>query len=615
MGTNKKQLHYKWNWQLRSRPHELWELVSNTNRLFKNLNLPTVQPTDISYEINDGHLQLSYNSIKYNDAWIEEPYEWEYPYRYSVKRHYKNGGYEEVRIHVEMFPNSQGTRLQYQMWLTPKNKLAYYYTKIRHKLFLRAKLKSAFKKYAILVEKNQLPYQFENTSKVDRGSIVKLNETKQELQESTQNPVIAQKICDYISKADDIDLIRIEPHKLAQHWGEELKDVINGVLYGVKKGLLNFNWDLYCPRCRTIQQRCKTLNEVHEPIFCHDCNHEFSVNFNQSLQLSFRPNPLIRKIKDEFYSLAGPQEKPHVKIQQFIKPEKARYVNTYLEEGTYQLRCSEAEGIAVFKVTEEGQDTVNVRLTNFGLNGVAEISNRPNLIFENQTRTDQIFVLEKVEWNDKKLTASQVTSLQLFRDLFANEVLPKGEKIAVDKLTLMFTDIYDSTGMYHKEGEEHAISRVMEHFEILQDAVAKEDGALVKTIGDAIMAVFSNPDKAFKAFITAQEIISKDRRFDKSLKLKAGIHHGNCVAVNLNNKIDYFGSTVNIASRLVDAANENEIIISEDVASNEHIQQLLDEKYSHFNIQQEYVPLKGFDEQEFKLQRIHLEQSALRLVV
>ena len=615
MGTTQKQLHFKWNWKLQSKPEELWDLVSDTNRLFKNLNLPTVQPTDISYEINGGHLQLSYNSIKYNDAWIEEPYEWEYPYRYGVKRVFKSGAYHEARIHVELLPTNQGTKLQYQVWLKPKNKVALFYTRLKNKLFLRAKLKSTLKKYARIVEENKLPYQYTFSSKLERSSQTKLNEIRQKLGESTQYPSITNKLCEFISKADDIDLIRIEPHKLAHHWGEDSKDVINSILHAVKKGLLNFNWDLYCPRCRTIQQRCKTLNEVQAPIFCHDCNHEFSVNFNQSLQLSFRPNPLIRKVKDEFYSLAGPQEKPHVKVQQHLRPNQTRYVNTVLEEGTYQLHCSEAEGIAVFKVTEDGQETVNVKLTNFGLNGVIKISKKPNLIFENRTRSNQIFVLEKVDWDEKKLTAAQVTSLQLFRDLFANEVLPKGEKIAVDKLTLMFTDIYDSTAMYHQEGDDHAISRVIEHFEILQNAVAKEDGALVKTIGDAIMAVFSNPDKAFKAFIAAQEIISKDNRFAKSLKLKAGIHHGSCVAVNLNNKIDYFGSTVNIASRLVDSANENEIVISEDVAGNEHIQQLLEDKYSHFNIQQEHVPLRGFDREEFKLKRIHLKQSALRLVV
>lgn len=615
MGTGQKQLHFKWNWQLRAKPHALWNLVSNTNRLFKNLNLPSVHPTDISYEIKDGHLQLSYNSIKYNDAWIEEPYEWEYPYRYSVKRKYKKGAFEEAYIHVELLPNEKGTLLQYQIWLTPKNKFAYYFNKFKNKLFLRANLKKTFKKYALLVEKNQLPYQYSSSKKIDRSSANKLEEAKERLLEYDQNPKIAHKLCDFISRADDIDLVRIEPHKLAHHWNEDIKDVIHTVLYATKHGVLNFNWDIYCPRCRTIQQRCKTLNEVHEPIFCHDCNHEFKVDFGKSLQLSFRPNPLIRKVSDEFYSLSGPQEKPHVKIQQFLAPHQTRYVNTCLEEGTYQLHSSESEGLAVFKVTEDGKDTINVRITNFGLNGVVEISKQPNLIFENRTRTDQIFVLEKVAWDNRKLSASQVTSLQLFRDLFSSEVLPIGEKIAVDKLTLMFTDIYDSTAMYHEEGDDHAIGRVIEHFEILKNAVTKEDGALVKTIGDAIMAVFSSPEKAFRAFITAQEIISKDNRFDKSLKLKAGIHHGNCVAVNLNNKIDYFGSTVNMASRLVDTANENEIVISEDVASNEHIQTLLNEKYAHFNIQHEYASIKGFDQEEFVLQRIHLEQSALRLVV
>jgi len=615
MGTKQNQLHFKWNWILHSEPEKLWPLISDTNRLFKEIGLPAVQPTDISYEIKDGHLQLSYDNINATDAWIEEPYEWEYPYRYGVKKSFKSGPFEESKIEVDLFPHKKGTRLRYQIWATPKNRLLYYYIYLKYKTILRTKLKTAFKKYAELIKKDILPYQQASNSALDRRARKRLLKIKNALYKTDAENKIIDKLCEFISDADDIDLVRIEPLKLAECWNTSPGKVLNSTLYAVKKGLLNFNWDLYCPNCRTIQQRCKTLNEVHEPIFCHDCNREFSVNFNQSLQLSFSPNPLVRKISDKFHSLSGPQEKPHVRIQQYIKAGEKRYITADLHEDIYQLHCSESEGIAIFKVDENAHDTVKVRLTDLGLNGVVKISHRPNLIFENQTQKDQIFVFEKVAWDQNKITASQITSLQIFRDLFSNEVLPKGEKLAVDKLTLMFTDIYDSTAMYDKEGEDHAISRVIEHFEILQGAVAREGGALVKTIGDAIMAVFSEPDKAFKAFIAAQEIISQDNRFDKSLKLKAGIHHGSCVAVNLNNKIDYFGSTVNIASRLVDTANENEIVISQDVAKNDDIQRLLREKYSHFNIRQEPVSLKGFDRKMFNVRRIHLEQSALRLVI
>ncbi|MDX1587176.1 MAG: adenylate/guanylate cyclase domain-containing protein, partial [Balneolaceae bacterium] len=167
----------------------------------------------------------------------------------------------------------------------------------------------------------------------------------------------------------------------------------------------------------------------------------------------------------------------------------------------------------------------------------------------------------------------------------------------------------------HQDGDNHAVGRVIEHFDILHDAVAKEGGAVVKTIGDSVMAVFSNPAQAFRAFADAQKIIAKDKRFDKSLKLKAGIHHGSCVAVNLNSKIDYFGSTVNMASRLVDYADENEVVISEVVSSNSEMQHILDDRKFRYTTKTDYVQLKGFDSQRFVVQHVRMEPPALRLVI
>lgn len=343
---------------------------------------------------------------------------------------------------------------------------------------------------------------------------------------------------------------------------------------------------------------------------------QFTINFNQSIQLSFRPNPLIRKTNDDKYCPASPRSRPHVVIQQHLKAGQKRHLKTRLENGTYYLRVSDAEGKAIVLVDEQGQDTVNVRLSGCSLNGEqANICSEPNLIFENSTPADRTFILEKSSWQNTGVTAAQVTSLQVFRDLFAEEVLQKGEKIAVDRLTLMFTDLFDSAAMYQKEGDNQAVDHVIEHFEILQYAVAQEDGALVKTIGDSIMAVFSNPEQAFRAFIMAQKMISEDTRFGKSLKLKAGIHHGNCVAVNLNNRIDYFGSTVNIASRLADMANENEILFLESVAKSDKVQQLITDSMLNCTTAQESANLKGFETETFNIERIRLEKSHLRLAI
>jgi class 3 adenylate cyclase len=90
-------------------------------------------------------------------------------------------------------------------------------------------------------------------------------------------------------------------------------------------------------------------------------------------------------------------------------------------------------------------------------------------------------------------TAAEVTALQMFRDLFAAEALRSGEQISVGTLTVLFTDLKNSTRLYREIGDATAFGRVMNHFDVLKQVIAEEDGAMVKTIGDAVMAVFRQP--------------------------------------------------------------------------------------------------------------------------
>jgi class 3 adenylate cyclase len=152
--------------------------------------------------------------------------------------------------------------------------------------------------------------------------------------------------------------------------------------------------------------------------------------------------------------------------------------------------------------------------------------------------------------------------LQTFRDLFANEALRPGEQISVGSLTVVFTDLRDSTRLYSQIGDAPAFGRVMNHFDILEAAIAAEGGAIVKTIGDAVMAVFRRPLAALQAVINAQHNLHLAQGGEAPLSLKAGIHTGACIAVTLNERLDYFGSTVNIAARLAHLAAGGDIVLS-----------------------------------------------------
>lgn len=609
-------LHISWNWQLNALPKEIWPLISDTNRLFKDIKQPSIREANITQTIDAGFAQFSYNGMNRHEVWEEEPYEWEYPYRFGVKRYYKSGPYRDLKIQVDLKPNGQGTRILFKLWAQPRLSLLSALSTLKLKTIIKRRLKHTVAKYDKLALQNKKPFQFSNKQRLVRGGKKRLNRICESLHSSPIDTAILEQLTNFIKTADELELQRIRPYELAECWNFRPQPVLNVFLHAAKVGLLNFNWDLYCPECRTIQHSVKTLNQVHEPIFCNGCEQEFNVNFNKTIQLSFTPHPLIRKTGNNQYCTRGPQETPHIFVQQYLEPGEQRFLKTSLPPGTYTLKSSEAKGTAEVIVRDEGEDTVHIVLHDSGLNGEkATVTPEPNLSLENKSQWPQLITIEQKSWNQHGVSAAKATSSQLFRNLFSGEVLRKGEKISVDNLTLMFTDLFNSTGMYHEEGDDKALGQVIDHFDVLQKAVARHEGAIVKTIGDSVMAVFCDPGKALRAYIEARDIFSEDDRFGNDLQLRAGIHHGCCVAANLNSRIDYFGSTVNLASRFVDFASENEVIVSQNTFSDFELNTMLESIEKNSTVQNISTRLKGFDKESFPIKSIKIDESILKLAI
>jgi class 3 adenylate cyclase len=150
------------------------------------------------------------------------------------------------------------------------------------------------------------------------------------------------------------------------------------------------------------------------------------------------------------------------------------------------------------------------------------------------------------------LTAKRLLTTQTFRDIYRADTLDVDQRLKITSLTFLFTDLKGSTELYERVGDLAAFDLVRAHFGVLQEIVAAEAGAVVKTIGDAVMATFPTPDRALAAALRMRDAMRdlNTQRRGEDLLLKIGIHEGPCLAVTLNDRQDYFGQTVNIASRV-----------------------------------------------------------------
>jgi len=291
------------------------------------------------------------------------------------------------------------------------------------------------------------------------------------------------------------------------------------------------------------------------------------------------PTSLIRIFCPPFKPLVT----PHIKVQQIIKPNEEREIISELKPGWYTMRTRDLNGGQKILIKDVGPDLIDIKINVSGWpeNDLSAASiSRIRLV--NNTGDDQLFILEQFDWNEGSSTAAEVTALQVFRDLFGNEALKPGKEISVGSLTVLFTDLRDSTRLYGNIGDAHAFGVVMNHFKVLRECIAESDGAIIKTIGDAVMAVFYRPANALRAMLNAQKMLANPPSGTQPLILKAGIHYGHCIAVTLNNKLDYFGKTINLASRLEKLSSGKEVIITEEVMADPEVKEMLADEKKRF---------------------------------
>jgi class 3 adenylate cyclase len=182
-------------------------------------------------------------------------------------------------------------------------------------------------------------------------------------------------------------------------------------------------------------------------------------------------------------------------------------------------------------------------------------------------RLDPVF-RDWVDVHYGQVPALALILLPAFQELSDQQTLPEGQSLGVKRLTVFFSSLRGSTALYHKHSDVLAYRWVSEHSKILFDAAARHNGTVVKTIGDGVMGVFPDPANALRAVADALAGLARlntqaGLTGDDALTLKVGLHAGPCLVVTLNERLDYFGETVNVAARLSELAQGNDVVISQ----------------------------------------------------
>ena len=404
----------------------------------------------------------------------------------------------------------------------------------------------------------------------------------------TADPPVADAIQRLVETGADRDLNRINLLDFSRKTGLPEERVIAGFLHASRLGLFDLTWNVLCPGCSGVLDAHSTLKSLrHDDYNCALCAAGYEASVDDYVEAAFTISPRVRRIAahdpntlplweyaqrifgssgieidDESFSRLieevtldaielPPGEKAVLSLQ---LPNQFCIV---FEPVTHSAQFLSISG----EPTRERQHLSVIFTRQHAPTGTVEMRPGPlRLTLENQS---DVRVLPSVwvagdalhELLGKRkpiLTAKRVLANQTFRDVYKADNLNIDQRLKITSLTFLFTDLKGSTALYERVGDLAAFDLVRAHFHALLEIISSEAGAVVKTIGDAVMATFVRPEQALAAGLRMRAAMDalNAQRGTKDLVLKIGIHEGPCLAVMLNERQDYFGQTVNIASRV-----------------------------------------------------------------
>jgi class 3 adenylate cyclase len=416
----------------------------------------------------------------------------------------------------------------------------------------------------------------------------------------TADPAVADAILHLIEQGEDHELNRVNVLDFSRRTGLDEERVISGFLHASRLGLFELTWNVLCPGCGGVLDAHSTLKSLrHDDYHCGLCACGYEASVDEQVEVAFTVSPRVRRIaahdpntlpiwdyfkqifwssgvdfnEESFASLSN-----EVVLDALELPAGEKAVLSLQLPKQFIIVFEPVTHAAQF-IDVQGEPTKERQQLSLMYNRIqAPVGNmtmRPGplrLSLDNQAGVrvlPSVFVAAEalhhlIGKRKPFLTAKRMLTNQTFRDVFKADNLNIDQRLKITSLTFLFTDLKGSTALYERVGDLAAFDLVRAHFHALLEIISSEKGAVVKTIGDAVMATFIRPEHALAAGLRMRAAMKRlnAERGTEDLVVKIGIHEGPCLAVMLNERQDYFGQTVNIAARVQSLSTSQEIHIT-----------------------------------------------------
>ncbi len=483
-------------------PEDIWPYLIDTSRMNRDLGFPPREEKEIN-----GENHITTVTLGRKEKWIEKPWTWVYLKEVRNHRVFLKGWMKEQHGLFSVKATETGCKVG---------------------IYFRWSFASSFNRFLFSFVPSVMQKKFEQFF-LDKVKIIRSTS-------HDSSSTSSQSLRDYFLTGDPLELDRIHVKKVSRELNYPIANVIEECVAMVRKGDMSISWDVVCPHCRGVRATNSLLSSLQEENKCDPCGVTFNLETKEAVEVVFHLSPGFREIPKLVYCAAEPAKKKHIKLIQEVKPGEIKEFSLDLPTGRYRLRRKDHAS----KMINAGENQLDIKLSEPGL-----------------------YTLEEAWWFDDRLLVGEALSDPSIRHLISEDHLNIGLKLNVGTQVILFTDIVGSTPFYQQVGDAVALQIVQTHYQEVAKIIEAHGGAVVKFIGDAVMAAYPSLERAMESAIAIHKSFDGSRK-EFPIKLRASLHEGNVLCANLNVGVDYFGSTVNRSAKIQKYADSMEIAVTEE---------------------------------------------------
>ncbi len=570
-------LTFEHSWDLQSTPAQLWPYVAHTDRVNHAMGLTAVEYTTQSDPVM-GVVRMAETTVAGTRLrWREHPYEWIEGKRLSVLREFTQGPFEWFVNVVELLDRATGgCTVRQTLKVKPRNWLG----KTLAKLQLGGKSRKSFGKVYTDIDRfvqsaAAAPTGSANQQAQDPwGSRFQMTAAQRSRLKSRMATLgmapAALMLADLIEHGSELEVARLRPYALADRCQLNRNEVMETCLRAAREGLLVLLWDILCPSCRIPSDVVETLAALKGHSHCQACNIEFELDFSRSIEMIFRVHPELRAAETRTYCIGGPAWSRHVVAQVRLAQGERFVCDVELEDGSYAVRGPQLPFSVPFRVGPMGTESrweVAMGRAPDSSDPTVLRSGRQAIWLWNDSSRDLEVRIERMASRHDAVTAAAATSSALFRELFGDQVLAGGQLISVAHISYLLVKLIGTGDLYRTLGDAQAFTQIRQQLSTIEAAVKKEDGAVIKTIGETVVATFP---KQLAAFRCADQLCQAAA--GGQLQIGAVVHSGPAVVATLDERLDYFGKLVHESLSLLELCTPGQIVTMTDAITSPEVQ-------------------------------------------